>query len=122
MSHDRELLWRSADGRQVKIKDMAIGHLVNVINWVTDNKNSYPADVRPLMEAEVEYRQLTLFAEGKAYPQLVKGRWVLIDPVTGKKGIIPPPKEYLDKVKNNVAYQEMSKNTQIIRTRRRITA
>ena len=122
MSHDREVTWRSADGRQVKVKDMDIGHLVNVINWVTDNKDSYPASVRVQMEAEAEYRQLTLFAEGKAYPQLVKGRWVLIDPVTGKKGIIPPPKEYRDKVKNNIAYQEMSKNTQIIRAKRRNTA
>jgi hypothetical protein len=116
--HNRDVTWRSADGRKVKIKDMDIGHLVNVINWVSDNKDSYPASIKDVMVSEAEYRQLTLFAEGKAYPQLVNGRWVLIDPVTGKKGIIPPPKEYLDKVKDNVAYQEMSKNTQIIRTRR----
>jgi hypothetical protein len=116
--HDREQSWRSADGRQIKIKDMDIGHLVNVINWVIDNKNSYPDSIRDLMVAEAQYRQLTLFAEGKAYPQRIDNRWVLIDPVTGKKGIIPPPKEYLDNVKNNVAYQEMSKNTQIKRTRR----
>lgn len=117
--HDRDTFWYSADGRKVKIKDMAIGHLVNVINWVTDNEESYQAGVKTLMEAEAEYRQLILFAEGKAYPQVVKGRWVLIDPITGKKGIIPPPKEYQDRVKNNIAYQEMSKNTQIVRAKRR---
>jgi hypothetical protein len=117
--HNREQLWYSADGRSVKIKDMTIGHLVNVINWVSDNKDSYPMSTLDVMIAEAEYRQLTLFAEAKAYPQVINNRWVLIDPKTGKKGIIPPPKEYLDSVKDNVAYQKMSQNTQIKRAKRR---
>lgn len=115
--HDRETHWRTADGRMVKIKDMTIGHLVNVVNWVTDNSDSYPESVRELMESEIEYRQLSMFAEGKLYPQKINNKWVLVDCVTGKKGIIPPPKDYIKNVKNNKIYQEMSKATQLKRSK-----
>ena len=112
MTHDRTKEWRTADGRGIMIKDMELGHLVNVINWVHDNHESYPNHVRELMIAEARYRQTILFAEGKEYPQLVDGAWKIIDPQTGKGRIEKPPKSYIKAVLKNAAYQTMSKHTQ----------
>lgn len=112
MTHDREKTWRTADGRAIAVKDMKLGHLVNVINWVIDNPFSYPAHVRELMIAEANYRKTFLFAEGEPYPQLIDARWKIIDPETGEGKIVPPPKEYVEAVKDNAAYQRMSKDTQ----------
>lgn len=110
--HDREKEWRTADGRTVKVKDMELGHLVNIINWILDNPMSYPRRILELMIAEATYRQTFLFAEGKAYPQKMGKVWKLIDPQTGKGHIIPPPSEYIESVKGNVGYQAMAKSTQ----------
>lgn len=112
MTHDREKTWRTADGRGIMVKDMELSHLVNVCNWVHDNELSYTPTIRDLMVAEAKYRQLILFAEGKEYPQLVDGRWKIINPQTGAGRIEKPPKEYIEAVKGNAAYQTMSKRTQ----------
>lgn len=109
--HDREKLWRTADGRSVAVKDMELGHLVNVINWILDNGNSYPQHIRDLMIAEANYRQIFLFAQGKTYPQQVGRRWQMIDPKTGQGRIEKPPADYIEAVKDNAAYQEMSSQT-----------
>lgn len=109
--HDREKMWHTADGRGIAVKDMTLGHLVNVLNWVLDNPLSYPAHVYTLMEAEARYRQTILFADKQPYPQLVNDRWRVINPETGKGFIVPPPKEYIQSVKGNEAYQKMSKRT-----------
>jgi hypothetical protein len=108
----RELDWATADGRRIPIKDLETSHLVNVINWIIDNKNLYPVHVLDIMTNEAEYRKTLLFAEGKAYPQKVNRRWQLIDPSTGKGHIVPPPAEYIEAVKDNAGYQAMSKRTQ----------
>ena len=34
MTHNRDKIWRTADGRSVTVRDMKDGHLVNVINWI----------------------------------------------------------------------------------------
>jgi hypothetical protein len=94
----REATWRTADGRSVKLKDMETSHLVNVINWISDNKDSYPTTVLNKMLKEANYRKTILFAEGKAYPQLIGTRWKLVDPQTGEGKIVPPPKEYIEAV------------------------
>ena len=109
--HDREKIWRSADGRHIAIKDMELSHLVNVINWINDNKESYPKQLLELMIAEANYRKTFLFADGKAYPQKMKLRWEVIDPQTGKGYIEKPPDEYIEAVKDNDAYQVMRKRT-----------
>lgn len=110
--HNREKTWRTADGRGIMVKDMELSHLVNVVNWVHDNHDSYPQHTRDLMIAEAKYRQLFLFAEGKEYPQLVDGKWKIINPKTGAGRIEKPPQEYIEAVKDNPAYQAMSKRTQ----------
>ena len=117
--HDREKTWRTADGRGIMIKDMTLGHLVNVINWVSDNARSYPKHILPLMIAEAEYRQIALFAEGKPYPQSVNGAWKIIDPQTGIGKIEKPPEDYIEAVKDNPAYTAMFKRTQDKRKKER---
>jgi hypothetical protein len=107
--HNREKNWRPADGRVVKIMDMELGHLVNVVNWILDNPLSYPQHVLELMVAEAHYRQTVLFAEGQAYPQKIGDRWKIIDPQTGKGHVEKPPAEYIDAVKDNDGYQKMAK-------------
>ena len=110
--HNRDQVWRSADGRRIVIKDMELGHLVNVINWILDNSNSYPNSILKTMVAEANYRKLILFAEGRDYPQKVGSRWRVIDAKTGVGGIEKPPADYIEAVKENAAYQAMSKRTQ----------
>ena len=112
MSYNREATWRTADGRDVLVKDMDLGHLVNVINWVADNPFTYPRQVLDLMIAEANYRKLILFAEGKEYPQLVGSSWKIIDPQTGKGSIQKPPDDYIEAVKDNPAYTRMFERTQ----------
>ena len=121
MSHDveRERWWLAADGRSIQIKDMKDGHLVNVINWLADNTESYPNSIREAMIAEARYRQTLLFAEGKAYPQLVNGAWRMIDPQTGMGRIERPPADYIEAVKHNPAYTAMFKRTQAKRAKER---
>lgn len=112
MTHDRTRNWRTADGRSIRVMDMELSHLVNVCNWVHDNYDSYPQHTRDLMIAEARYRQTILFAEGKEYPQLVDGKWQIINPQTGAGRIEKPPKSYIKAVMKNAAYQAMSKRTQ----------
>jgi hypothetical protein len=113
--HNRERVWRTADGRGIAVKDMQLGHLVNVINWVLDNSDSYPNSILNTMVAEANYRKLILFAEGKDYPQQVGSRWKVIDAKTGNGSIQKPPADYIEAVKGNEAYQHMSKRTQELR-------
>jgi len=110
--HNRERLWRTADGRSIAVRDMELSHLVNVINWILDNRDSYPRSALDLMVAEANYRKVFLFAEGKEYPQKVGRRWKMINPQTGAGRIEKPPAEYIEAVKENVGYQSMSKRTQ----------
>lgn len=115
--HNRDRIWRTADGRSIAVKDMTDSHLVNVLNWIIDNPVSYPRSVYDLMLEETKYRQTPLFAEGKPYPQQVGKRWKLIDPTTGIGKIEKPPEEYLEAVKDNPGYQAMSKRTRAKRAK-----
>ena len=114
MSHmeDREVVkWVTAAGTQTPIKDLKDGHLVNIINWVQDNPRVYGTYILHMMIEEARYRQVLLFAEGKPYPQNAGTHWVLIDPDSGKSLIERPPKDYLEAVSDNEAYQKMAKAT-----------
>jgi hypothetical protein len=120
MTHNRESIWRTADGRLVMLKDMEDSHVVNIINWINDNSKSYPAGSVNRFIAEARYRQTILFAEGKPYPQQVGTVWKLVDPETGEGRIEPPPAEYIEAVKDNPGYQQMFKSTQEKRKRERL--
>jgi hypothetical protein len=111
----RDRMWRTADGRSIRIGDMELGHLVNVINCIADNKNSYTDGTYLQMIEEAKYRQTILFAEGNSYPQLVNNRWMIIDPATGQGKIIPPPADYIEAVKDNIGYQKMFQRTRNLR-------
>lgn len=109
----REITWGTADGRRVQLKEMEIGHLVNVLNWVHDHDGLYSDRVKAALIKEAEYRRIFAFAEGLPYPMISNtGRWEVIDPKTGKGSIIKPSKEYLEAVKDNDCYQRMSKAVQ----------
>ena len=110
--------WRTADGRHVAINEMDLGHLVNVINWILDNRKSYPERILKAMIKEAEARQLVLFARGEPYPQKFHNGWKVVDPKTGRGDIIPPPADYIEAVKDNDIYQSMFKRTQAKRKNR----
>ena len=108
----RESMWHTADGRSIRITEMTLSHLVNVINWIGANPSSYRPRIFEIMVNEAKARQVLLFAEGKEYPQLIANQWKLINPKTGEGSINAPPKDYIEAVKDNQRYQEMSKRTQ----------
>ena len=110
--HNRDKTWRTADGRGIPIKDMQLGHLVNVINWVMDNRDSYTRDILDVMVAEANYRKTSLFAQGQNYPQKIGSRWRVIDAQTGIGAIEKPPQDYIEAVKDNTRYQNMRERTQ----------
>jgi hypothetical protein len=112
MSYSEDTYWRTADGRGVKVSEMKLGHLVNVINWIMDNPNSYPGHTLARMIAEADSRKTLLFASGEPYPQKMGKRWKIIDPKTGVGTIEKPPADYIEAVKDNPGYQAMSKRTQ----------
>jgi hypothetical protein len=95
----RETKWGSADGRGTKIKDLTVGHLTAILNWVKRYPKSYSLHVYQNLEQEAHYRKLFLFAEGKPYPTFDGEHWDLVDPKTGVTFIEPPPQEYLDAIK-----------------------
>jgi hypothetical protein len=100
-----ERTWRSADGRLIPVKDLDLGHFVNILNWIHDHK--YHKDTIADFVKVAADRKFVGFAEGTPYPDLIDGRWAVVDPDTGKGEIIPPPAEYSEAMKTNEAYQEM---------------
>ena len=112
MSYIEDTYWRTADGRGVKVTEMDLGHLVNVINWIIDNPDAYGPSTLERMVIEADNRKTVLFAQAKPYPQKVGKRWKIIDPMTGKGSIERPPEDYIEAVKDNPAYTAMFKRTQ----------
>jgi len=112
MSYYEDTYWRTADGRGVKVTEMTLGHLVNVINWIIDNPNTYPQSILERMIEEANSRKTLLFASGEPYPQKMGSRWKIVDPKTGVGKIEKPPEDYIEAVKDNPAYTAMFKRTQ----------
>lgn len=103
----REITWGTADGRRVRLKEMEIGHLVNVLNWVHDHDGLYSERVKESLIKEAEYRRLFSFTNNDYYAGLIDGRWKVIDPRTGEGHILAPPEEYIEAVEDNPNYQRM---------------
>lgn len=104
----RSRAWGTADGRKVLLKDMDLGHLVNVLNWTNDHDGLYGNSIKEDLAKEADYRKVFLFAEGKPYAGIINGRWMIIDPNTGEGSIQKPSDEYINAVKDNPVYQKMS--------------
>ena len=117
----RDQPWGTADGRRVTLKEMELGHLVNVLNWVHDHNALYGDRIKEYLIKEAEYRRVFDFAANKPYAGQINGRWKVIDPTTGEGSIIPPPKEYLETVKDDPGYQRMSAWVQEKRKKEGIT-
>lgn len=93
-------VWGTADGKDILVKDITNGHLINILNWMADREKLYNATVRDLMVQEAQYRRLISFCAKEGLPtQDETGRWWLADAETGKLYIEPPPKEYAAEVK-----------------------
>lgn len=124
MSRDldfRERAWGTADGRRVLLKDMDIGHLVNVLNWVHDHDGVYGSSIKEDLIKEAEYRRLFAFTSNEQYAGLVDNRWKVIDPGTGESTILPPPADYIEAVKDDPNYQRMREWVQEKRKKAGIT-
>lgn len=117
--HFGETNWGTADGRKIKVKDMTLGHLVNVTNWVHDHHGRYPDHIREGFIQQVKARQFELFAAMKPYPTREGDRWVIMDPKNGTTSVQMPPKKYIEAVKDNPRYQAMREDVEKIRAKRR---
>ena len=116
----RERQWGTADGRTVRLCDMDVGHLANVLNWVHDHDGVYGDSIKNDLIREAQHRKLFAFTERQPYASLVDGRWKVIDPETGEGSIIKPSDEYLEAVKDNACYQRMFKAVQEKRKKVRV--
>lgn len=117
----REIKWGTANGRRIRLKEMEIGHLVNVLNWVHDHDGVYSERVKEALIKEAEYRRLFAFNESKEYAGKIDGRWAVINPITGEGCILKPPDDYIEAVKDNETYQRMSERVQEKRKKAGIT-
>lgn len=74
----RDVVWGVADGRKIKIRDLEIDHLVNILNWVRDRSQQYAADLYSLLEQEVNLRRMIQFSQGGLVPfKDHEGTWQL---------------------------------------------
>lgn len=108
----RDRTWGTADGRKVRLKEMEIGHLVNVLNWVHDHDGVYGNRIKEDLIKEAEYRRLFSFTNNDYYARLIDGRWQVADPQTGNTFILKPSDEYIEAVKDNECYQRMRASLQ----------
>jgi hypothetical protein len=111
----REHPWASADGRVTKLKDMRLGHLVNVLNWVNDLPGRYQDTTKELLLREAEYRKFIGFSGKKPYPERIDGKWFMFDPKTGLTQTQAPPKYFLKKAEKNKSYTELKEEVDRIR-------
>jgi hypothetical protein len=94
-----ETNWVSADNKKTKIKDLELGHLVNILNWIAIKSNKYPADLIENFTAYAFDIKFSLFSQGKPFPHLAdNGKWVVMNPADGTCKVERPPAEYTEKV------------------------
>ena len=41
--HDRDMIWKSEDGRRIPIKDLTTAHLINVLKFINDRVDAFIA-------------------------------------------------------------------------------
>ena len=62
ISGNKESMWHTADGRSIRITEMTLSHLVNVINWIGANPSSYRPRIFEIMVNEAKARQVLLLS------------------------------------------------------------
>lgn len=60
--------WKSADGREILIKDLTDSHVVNILNWIKARSSQYQPGLYEFFEEEAALRRLYAFAEDKPMP------------------------------------------------------
>lgn len=64
--HDRDLVWRTADGRDLKLREMTSNHLTNVLGHIDKNINGFITKFgskqvqkyKSTIKQEIRYRKL----------------------------------------------------------------
>ena len=64
--HNRDLVWRTADGRDLKLREMTSRHLVNVLNHIDKNLSAFinkfgtrkVETYKSTIRQEIRYRKL----------------------------------------------------------------
>lgn len=64
--HNRDLVWRTADGRDLKLKDMTSNHLTNVLKHIDKNLSAFVTKFgtkkvekyKKTINQEIRYRKL----------------------------------------------------------------
>lgn len=104
--------WGSADGRSTLIKDMNVGHLVNCINWIQDHPEKFSRHPNLYQELEeyAKHKAFLLFVDKQPYPLKSNDRWFVYDPANNKLGVIKPPQEYINYVKEHYKDTEIFQN------------
>lgn len=96
--HVADMMWTSADGKERRVADLELNHLVNVLNWINEDDMKYPASFIKHMEKHARDRAFILLADSKPYPYKdVDEKWLIIDETIHKAA--PPPQEYIDFIK-----------------------
>lgn len=115
MSDIGDKLWGSADGKKTKIRDLAIDHLVNILNWVNDPDHSYSEQFVADLEQYATDLKFINFAKKEPYPQQQEdGSWVVVDPTTGEVGVKAPPAQYIKKVKKKLRKTDFASYKKIV--------
>ena len=79
--YDRNtFLWGPEHGDPIYVKDIPLDHFVNILNWIDKYYLQYGADVQDFFLEEAEYRRITSFAKGEAYPLEVNGEHIIVEP------------------------------------------
>jgi hypothetical protein len=69
--------WGSIGNMRTPIKDLDASHLVNILNWIDDHRNSYPAYLYGMFEQEAKYRRVLAFSSDEPMPVKQGERWTL---------------------------------------------
>lgn len=93
-----ELEWGTADGKRIPIKDLALDHFVNILNWINVPFNNYPKSVISQFEEYARTMAVVKFAAKEPYAIELNGKWQVVDPTEGLRDANRPPQEYYDAV------------------------
>lgn len=95
--------WGTANGKRILVKDMELGHLVNVLNWIYKHKKDYKPELYGQLEEYAKHISFFLFVDKKPYPYKKGNKWYIFDTSSGKLIHEKPPEEYIKYIKEHHA-------------------